>query len=349
MVADLQLLELALDLLTDGQQMPDHLLGNLLSSLGVGPLALPSTISTLRNAQHWELLTENVVGWGIGPKSTAGRLSDELSLKIYVREKRPLRDLVAEQIVPKLFDLAGIGQIPTDLEAIGQVELEALSARLRPVPCGYSIGHRTAEAGSIGCLVHRRGDPGKAFILSCSHILAASGTGQQGDAVLQPGPADGGTAGDTIARLAAWVPFDFAGQYVNRVDAAIAGPISGAECQPDIALIGLFPRGVKTAHEGMKVQKVGRSTHHTWGAIKDTRFRTMLKYPRPGGGTDRARFRDLCLCTRFTAKGDSGSLVLDENGYAVGLHFAGTALTSIFCPIQSVLDVLNVDLVTRPI
>jgi hypothetical protein len=272
-----------------------------------------------------------------------------LSLKVYVREKVPQSRLTAEQAVPKLLDLAGIGRVPIDLEEIGEVTPEVLKGPLRPVPGGYSIGHTAVKGGSIGCLVHRGGDSGSLFVLGCSHVLAASGTRQQGDIVLQPGPSDGGTDGDALAKLAEWVPFDFSGQYVNRIDAAIAGPVTSAECRADIALIGLVPRGVRPVKDHMRVQKVGRTTHHTWGRVKDTHFRTTIEYPQPGGETGKARFRDLVLCTRYTEMGDSGALVLDEDGHAVGLHFAGTQVTSIFSPIQFVLDALNVDLVTEPV
>lgn len=154
---------------------------------------------------------------------------------------------------------------------------------------------------------------------------------------------------DALATLARWVPFDFSAQYVNRVDAAIAGPITKAECRAEIALIGLIPRGVKPVTDGMKVQKVGRTTHATWGKVKDTHFRTALTYPHPVGGKGKARFLDQVLCTRYTRPGDSGALVLDEDGYAVGLHVCGAPLASIFSPIQFVLDALDVDLVTQPL
>jgi hypothetical protein len=43
--------------------------------------------------------------------------------------------------------------------------------------------------------------------------------------------------------------------------------------------------------------------------------------------------------------GDSGSLVVDGNSNkAVGLLFAGSTSTTIFSPIQVVLDGMNIDL-----
>ena len=47
--------------------------------------------------------------------------------------------------------------------------------------------------------------------------------------------------------------------------------------------------------------------------------------------------------------GDSGAILADEQHYAVGLGFAGSTETSLFIPMQKVLDALKVDLVTRSV
>jgi hypothetical protein len=58
------------------------------------------------------------------------------------------------------------------------------------------------------------------------------------------------------------------------------------------------------------------------------------------------KFLQQVLCTRYTDGGDSGSLILDAEGYAIGLHVCGGPGASIFSPIQFVLDDLGIDLVT---
>ena len=59
-------------------------------------------------------------------------------------------------------------------------------------------------------------------------------------------------------------------------------------------------------------------------------------------------FINQVLCTRYTDKGDSGSLVVEKaTGRAVGLHFAGAEGGSVFSPIDEVLKTLDVRLVTQ--
>ena len=58
-------------------------------------------------------------------------------------------------------------------------------------------------------------------------------------------------------------------------------------------------------------------------------------------------FGDLIECTPMLQPGDSGAILVDEQNYALGLGFAGSAETSLFIPLQKVLDALEVELVTR--
>jgi N-acetylmuramoyl-L-alanine amidase len=65
-------------------------------------------------------------------------------------------------------------------------------------------------------------------------------------------------------------------------------------------------------------------------------------YSGPGGDMVFG-FRDVVECNRFTQPGDSGALVLNRHGRAVGLHFHG-ADHSVFCRMVHVLDALEAEL-----
>jgi hypothetical protein len=55
------------------------------------------------------------------------------------------------------------------------------------------------------------GDKQGIYILSNSHVLANEGVAEKGDVIVQPGVFDDGKApGDVIAKLADWVPFEYA-------------------------------------------------------------------------------------------------------------------------------------------
>ena len=56
-----------------------------------------------------------------------------------------------------------------------------------------------------------------------------------------------------------------------------------------------------------------------------------------------ARFEGQLVAGGMSQGGDSGSLVVDGNSNnAVGLLFAGSTSTTIFCPIEEVLNILNI-------
>ena len=325
----------ALDILTEGDEadMPQAL--RVTANAG----------AVKTKAKPWTM-GKGIQGVGIGKKISDGVELDELVLKVYVEKKLPQSDVANP--VPRVVDIEGLEAIQTDVEAIGKVRLESNTSRARPAIPGYSVGHVNITAGTLGCLVRKRGDAPKLYILSNSHVLADEGLGTAGDAILQPGRADGGvTPGDRIAKLTKWIPFEFTpATFPNLVDAAIAEFTEAAFATSAIRRIGT-PKGVSsTLRLGMQVQKTGRTTDYTVGIIRDLNYRTALRYKKPGGGRGRVGFRDQILCTRFTDGGDSGSAVLNMQQKVVGLHFAGSPSASIFNRIQNVLDALEIEIVT---
>src|SRR6266550_2073181 len=92
--------------------------------------------------------------------------------------------------------------------------------RQRPAPTGFSVGHPSITAGTIGARV--RDALGHVYILSNNHVLANSNNATIGDPEYQPGPFDGGTAADQIATLTDFQTISFATNGSNTIDAAIA-------------------------------------------------------------------------------------------------------------------------------
>jgi len=335
-------LEVALEVVSNGALLNTAELQRRLSPKGVNGKVARVLAQTAIESVAWNL-RGNVVGLGIGHK-VLNDFETGLCLKVYVRKKKSKRGLRAQEVVPSTLALGRIGEVPVDVEAIGELQLEALQDRCRPAMGGYSIGHYRGETGTLACLVRKRSAVGGLYLLSNSHILANAGDCNVGDHVLQPGRSDHGRQGqDTIAYLAEWVDYDFSGLYVNRVDAAIAGPIAHDQCRAEIAVIDKPPNGVRPSVDNMmSVHKVGRTTGQTSAIVLDSRFRAQFEFHGKMAG-----FLDLALCTRYTEHGDSGSLVMDDHHNAVGLHMAGSPSYSVFCPIQPVLDALSVDLVTQ--
>ena len=328
---------------------------------------LTPVIAVKRQNLAYLFSRRNVVACGVGFKETEAGITDEPCVVVSVTKKMPEAQLSAADIVPKR-----LGEVKTDVVETGVIRaLQGHKDRWRPAPGGVSIGHINVTAGTLGCLVTRNGER---FILSNNHVLANSNAAQKGDAIIQPGRYDGGTSADQIATLEDFIPLNFgasaptcsmatgmesllnwlatllgsshrvmAFQQVpgrNLVDAAIARPLSDDLVEKRIFEIGV-PKGTREATLGTQVKKSGRTTGFTTGRITQIDVTTQVSY---GEGQD-AIFEDQLMAGAMSQGGDSGSAVLDEDDFVVGLLFAGSDTTTIINPIQFVLDALNVEIV----
>jgi hypothetical protein len=305
----------------------------------------------------------NVVGLGVGLKEADGEVTDELSLCVFVSQKLPADVLSPDDLIQKTrtppkevtesiegatgerisTDVVEVGQIFAGVEA-PHVGTQSLIGRMRPATGGVSVGHKDITAGTIATAVYDRlrvgyGIPRRYYILSNNHVLANSNAGTLGDAVLQPGPYDGGTLpADSIARLSRFVPIRFDGRC-NYVDAAIA-EVPFEACNREIYWIGHL-KGWRTRAQvpiGLLVQKTGRTTNYTIGKVMYIHATVDVNY----GGGRVGRFCDQVLSTAMSAPGDSGSLVSDLDERAVGLLFAGSSRVTVINHIEHVQNLLDI-------
>ena len=314
----------------------------------------------------------NVVGVGIGQRIVSGVQTEELCLSVLVADKIAIEGLAPEAMVP-----SQLGNVPTDVRQIGTVwSRQVPTGKFRPAPSGVSIGHYQISAGTLGAVVRDR-STGDQLILSNNHVLANSNDAQTGDPIIQPGGADGGTvANDLFARLERFCVIDFgtetssdcgiassyAGfgnamasllgsrhrvtvlqanpQAVNLVDAAVARPINDDDLLTEILGIGEIS-GTTEGTLGMSIRKSGRTTGFTTGTITTIEATVSVNY----GPGQVATFENQLVSTPMSEGGDSGSVIVAADSQeAVGLLFAGSTQSTIFSPIQAVLDCLNVDI-----
>ncbi|MDQ0248201.1 hypothetical protein J2W22_000248 [Sphingomonas kyeonggiensis] len=279
----------------------------------------------------------DLVGLGIAQKEIGGTKVDELALIFYVRHKEDGSRIAPEMAIPPVIAAPNGKAIYTDVVEIGEVVPQATRS---PIASGHSVGG-AGQAGTLGAIVSKNG---KAAILSNSHVLAAAGTAAFGDPILYPAAPDGGIdPADRIALLSAFRPFKTGGQYVNRVDAALAELLPAAlnrisRVIPNAA----SPLDIADPVRGMTVTLTGRSSGSVGSTIDDADATLRVPYPGPG----LVGFEKQCLCKpAYTREGDSGALVLDSNnGKIVGLHFAASTLGSYFTPIRAVMSALGFSL-----
>jgi len=327
-----------------------------------------STARTLLQQRANELLSRgNVVATGVGYKVVHGKRTDTPSIICSVEKKLPASSLASSDMVPGEID-----GIPTDVVETGRIRaFQAPTGRFRPAPGGVSIGHKDITAGTLGCWVSRNG---QWMILSNNHVLANSNEAEIGDAVLQPGPHDGGrNPGDQIAVLEDFVPIELTGlpsdcniagsiasmlngvasmlgsntrlQAIkaqagdNLVDAAIARPLRQEDVNAEILNIGAI-QGTSAGELGMAIKKMGRTTGFAEGEILQVDVTVNVQY----GGGRIAQFKDQLMAGAMSQGGDSGSAVLSEQNQLVGLLFAGSDQSTLINRIEHVFSALNLTL-----
>lgn len=267
---------------------------------------------------------------------------------------------IRKQVGNRFYALRG-----STCDASGDQVCEARERWPLPVPIGVSVGNPAVSAGTIGARVT---DGINVFILSNNHVLAANNPANIGDNILQPGKADGGVdPDDAIATLADFdpvVPCTRVGSQLecepNPIDAAVAvstpAELGVSTPQGEFGSNSGYGTPRSTLHPaygdpellgdeelvqllGVAVQKYGRTTGLTTGTI-DT-VNASVNVCQDSACATVAMFTDQLIVTAaapFSAGGDSGSLVVDNQRRPVGLLFAGSSQLTAINRIDLVLD-----------
>lgn len=321
-------------------------------AFGAGPGArraargAPDPLAELKreHARWWN--QRNVLGLCLARKvSGAGQ---PLAIQVLVRRKIA-RGLARRLVVPRELDggAAGIrGRVLTDVREVGRGRLEVLVSADVPTQPGFNIGGASSGSGTITCAVRPRGG-GERLGLSCGHVIARFGQATPGDPVLLPSTDKavslGLPAAAPFGRLVSVLPIGFDdADAASNVDAATFRPARAGDLQASIAVLGARPRSVRTeVPMGLAVRKVGYATELTFGAVQALHVVAVLPYPGPDGARSDAVFADQIGVSSFTQPGDSGALVLDEAGAAVGMHIGGFDGMSICTPMARVLEAVG--------
>ena len=165
-----------------------------------------------------------------------------------------------------------------------------------------------------------------------------------GEAITQPGSADGGTdPADRIGTLYAYQTINFSAGSTNTIDAAIAlvSTANVGTATPDDGY-GTPSTVTAQAFPGLAVQKYGRTTGFQQGTVAATNVSVDVCYLLLFNTCfQQARFVNQISISpgTFSAAGDSGSLIVTQSGnQPVALLFAGGDGLTIGNPIDTVLQ-----------
>jgi hypothetical protein len=211
-------------------------------------------------------------------------------------------------------------------------------------------------AGTLGSLVQRNGTY---YILSNNHVLARSDSASIGDAITQPGLIDANcstTGTTTVGNLTQYVNLETPG---TNVDAALAQIVSGTvDTTGNILSLGATATGGApdagpphagsgiSASIGQLVAKSGRSSSLTCSSVDAIEIQTSVSYQK--GCNTGANFSVTYTGQvsvsggSFSAAGDSGSLIVDQNtADPVALLYGSSDTDAVGNPVGDVLSALK--------
>jgi WD40 repeat protein len=203
-------------------------------------------------------------------------------------------------------------------------------SRARPLKPGFSMSAQEGTANTIGAFV--RGAQGEFFLLTTDCVWYSP--------VLQPGQLDGGQApDDVIGYFYQCPPVADGVSLANLV--GLVRLRAGSTFETVIPGIGPI-RGVRDPTAGTSVRMLGRTTGLATGEITAVDVGEIIPYR----GTP-TRF-SCAIETSLKAKGgDCGALVVDDDGYGIGIVAASSESVTLLAPVRDVLDSLRVQLVLR--
>jgi hypothetical protein len=295
------------------------------------------------------LSAPGVTGVDVGYKEVGGQRTGQVAIRVHVEAKT---DAVPDdQRVP-----AEIEGVVTDVLQ-RRYELQVLTKQLVDVTPqadtthyatlqgGVSMGPSRAIngfifAGTLGAIVIDNATNQHAALTNF-HVACVDNTFSIGDRMVQPSRIDTGV-----------VPTDEFGSLAREtlsanVDGAVISIDSGRSSQCQIADIGLV-RGTTAATLGMAVRKRGRTTLLTYGTVDGLSGSVNIDYGDGIGVRTLTNQVSIAADTTrnplFSDHGDSGSVIVDDSGFVVGLLFAGAGTSTVANPIAAVLSELNISM-----
>jgi hypothetical protein len=346
---------------------------------------------------------EGVVGVSFGQKQTGGVYGDDISIVVFVKEKKKSEELAPEQRIADSFE-----GYRTDVRVVRTADFhgcdntatyDTIQGGIQIIPPADPTTGKFA-AGTLGCIIKKRNDSSRenVYLLSNKHVLLFDA--KPGDYIYHPfcpspdtnkfaSPGDSNVLGpiQTTAFLSnvsytppgGSQPIDiFIDCGTARID--VDSKCLGTRCTKDTtkyaaSIVDLQILGVNTIADvrnvisdssiiGQNVVKVGRTTGKTVGIVRlinapvDVPADPTIPGSQPFTAQntieidfDTSSAPGGVNCKGhawFSEHGDSGALILDNQGRAIGLLSVGprdgasNATPSNGCHIFPILDNLQV-------
>jgi hypothetical protein len=290
-----------------------------------------------------------VTGVDVGYKEVGGQRTGQVAIRVHVAAKTD--DIPDDQRVPGEIEGAVTDVLERRYELhvvsrqVADVSPQADTTHYASLQGGVSMGPSRAIngfifAGTLGAIVMDNATNQHAALTNF-HVACVDNTFSNGDRMVQPSRIDTGV-----------VPTDEFGSLLREtlsanVDGAVISIDSSKSSQCQIVDIGLV-RGTKAATLGMTVRKRGRTTGLTHGSVDGLSLSVNIDYGDGIGARTLSNQVSIAADTTqnpvFSDHGDSGSVIVDDSGFVVGLLFAGAGTSTVANPIAAVLSELNISM-----
>lgn len=173
----------------------------------------------------------------------------------------------------------------------------------------------------------------EACLLGNNHVLFQENSAKIGDAIVQPGPYDGGKR--IVAEACAYVPIEDG----CIADAAIAKLKSGVKYTPTIMGFPKYKGETDEAIIGETVMKIGRTTGYTEGVVISDNAMTKIWYDI---GLISLKEQIVIRGKGFSDGGDSGSAILNKLFKLLGILVGGNDEITIAAKAGNIAKLLGV-------
>ena len=293
------------------------------------------------------LAIPGVIHVSVGLKATKGDITDQLCIRVYVKEKKNPNEIRASELIPR-----EINGVPTDVNTVGVFEFTTDNTKYRPIKGGIQVTNRYIDVndagtgtqlsrGTMGCVAIDKTDNAP-VLLSNWHVLTAN-TAIRGDRIFQPAPTSLPPLSlldlpyrppddtDKIAILRRHEISDKVDGAIAAIDVSSCCNCCGIRYSNEINGLSVSNRpprntivGDENAASGMTVFKVGQSTGRTEGVVVDDNYPSfqITKGGQTYNFVGQIAIQHTDHSRAFSDHGDSGSVVINLDNKIVGLIFA---------------------------
>jgi hypothetical protein len=266
----------------------------------------------------------NVVSLSVGWKRRGGRVRDELALVVGVRGKRSHRRIPKGYRIPEFVNIDGI-PLRTDVIPLRRKRFSVATRATGSTPA--RIHARGGSHGTLGAFLTDQ--TGRQFILSCSHVLTDFGRFSVLDHPIEDAASD-----RRIARLRRFT--NLIPGADNSVDAALA-EVSDTRLRERVPL-PVVP-SIADVEQDERLWLLDRQAGRS-GIV------TRLGIAEKAYGWANDQYEYCWMVGQVEVSdlgqgGDSGSLVVNAGGQAVGLYVVDSGARDLMTPIARVLDALG--------